>query len=271
MLKFPTQDAKQINQDPRRLLLVAQSKVGKTSLIQTLPSCLNIDLNDSAAFYGGKYIDVRQAKEDLREKFRAEGKDVEPTLLQAYGYVVSELKKAIADGKVSYDYIAVDTMTDLEEIAKEYGLLKYKQAPMGKSFKGDDIYTLPNGAGYGWVRNAFKELYDMLNGCYKKGIIFIAHVKDASITKGGKELSAMDINLTGKLKLITAADMDAIGFMYRDKNGTDNILSFKGSERMISIGSRCSHLNNQEFIISTLNEDQTLTTHWDKVYQNLNK
>ena len=48
MLKFPTQDAKQINQDPRRLLLVAQSKVGKTSLIQTLPSCLNIDLNDSA-------------------------------------------------------------------------------------------------------------------------------------------------------------------------------------------------------------------------------
>jgi len=271
MLNFPKEDIKKINQDPRKLLLVAQSKIGKTSLLQTLPSCLNIDLNDSAMFYGGKYINVREARKVLKKKFEQEGRTEEPSLLQAYVYVVSELKKAIAEGEVSYDYIGLDTASDLEEIAKELGLLKYKAAPIGKSFKGTDIYTLPNGAGYGWIRNAFVELYEMLNGCYNKGLIIIAHVKDASIIKGGKELSAMDINLTGKLKLITAADMDAIGFMHRDKNGVDNILSFKSSERMISIGSRCEHLDDKEFVISTKNEDGSLTTHWDKVYQNLNK
>lgn len=267
-INFPSENLEPTVQDPRKFLLVAQSKAGKTSLIQKLPNCLTIDLNDSAEFYGGKFINVRKVKDQLQKEV---GEEKQISLLHAYRVVVKKLRDAINAGTVSYDYIALDTTTDLEELAKDLALIRYKKAPMGRSFKGDDIYTLERGAGYGWVRSAFMDLYSMLNGCYNKGLILVAHVKDSSVVKNGKEINVTDVNLTGKLKLIIPADMDAIGFMHRDKNGVDNILSFKSDERRLSVGSRCRHLQNEEFVISTLKEDGNLETFWEKVYLTLNK
>ncbi len=107
----------------------------------------------------------------------------------------------------------------------------------------------------------------MLDGCYNKGLIVLGHTKAGSIVKDGKELSVQDVNLTGKLKLLTTSDMDAIGFLHRNKEGDQNILSFKTNERTAAIGSRCSHLANTEFVISEI-KDGELVTYWDKVYLN---
>jgi len=263
-MKFPTKSIEGVNQDPRKFLLLAQTKIGKTELCSKLPNSLMIDLDDSADFYGGMFMNISDIRKELSKE---KGKEI--TNLQAYVYVVNKLKEAVINEEVSYDYLVLDNTTRLEDLAKDLALIKYKATPMGKSFTGTDIYTLDRGAGYGWVRNAFSELYDMLLGCYNRGLILIAHVKDASVIKDGKEVTAQDINLTGKLSIITAADMDAIGIMHRAKDGNNNILSFKTTERNVSLGSRCAHLSNTEFIISTKNEDGTLSTNWELVYQNL--
>ena len=260
---FPTENVQPQNQDPRKMCILSQPKVGKTELLSKLPNCLNIDLENSADFYGGMYIKIHDVKRNLESEHKKEF-----TLLQAYLYTIKNLKEAIQTKKVSYDYIAIDTTSALEELAKDFGLIKYRNTPMGKSFKGTDIYTLAQGGGYGWVRSAFKELYEMLSGCYNKGLILMSHSKPGSIVKDGAELSVQDINLTGKLKLLVTSDMDAVGFLHRNKEGDKNLLSFKTNERTAAIGSRCKHLQNTELIISEM-KDGELLTHWEKVYQTL--
>ena len=51
---------------------------------------------------------------------------------------------------------------------------------------------------YEYLRRAFSELYRSFNGTYNKCIIFLGHVRTASILKDGKDLNARDIQLTGK-------------------------------------------------------------------------
>jgi hypothetical protein len=261
-MMFPTSPKQATNQNPRKLLLLGHTKVGKTQLVSQLPNALNIDIDNSADFYGGQYINVHAVKKELSDKNQ---KDV--SLLQAYLYVITKLKEAIQKGEVSYDYVTIDNTSVLEELAKDYALVNYKRTPMGKNFQGDDIYTLPNGAGYGLVRNTFQELYNTaLLGCYNKGLILVGHVKPGSIIKNGEELSALDFNVTGKLKLLTVADVDAIGYVYRNKEGNQNLISFKTDERNISVGSRCQHLANKEFVISEIINGE-FVSYWERIYQ----
>lgn len=65
--------------------------------------------------------------------------------------------------------------------------------------------------------------------------------------------------------MITAADMDAIGLLYRNKGTNENIISFKTNEQNLVSGSRCHHLSGQEFIISEM-KDNNLQTHWNKIF-----
>lgn len=134
---------------------------------------------------------------------------------------------------------------------------------MGKTYSGN-ILALPNGAGYGYLREAFEKVYQAFDN-KSKCLILLGHIKKASIQKDGKELSAKDIDLTGKLKSITAASMDAIGYLYR--KGNTNILSFKTAEDDLATGARPAHLRNQEFVMSELDDiNNVVTTYWDKVF-----
>lgn len=81
--------------------------------------------------------------------------------------------------------------------------------------------------------------------------------------KAGKEVSAMDLDLTGKIKSMMSADSDAIGMLYRD--GNKNILSFKTTDDIIC-GARPKHLKNKEVILSEVNEKGDLVTYWDKIF-----
>lgn len=165
-----------------------------------------------------------------------------------------------------YDYLIIDSATELEDMAKNLAGQMYKATPQGKTWTGTDITTLPNGAGYNYVRQAFDRLYNSFDGLYNKSLILIGHVKSASILKNGMELQAKDINLGGKLKFIVAADMDGIAYMFRKQNSNENILSFKTSEQDLATGSRCKHLAGKEFLISEKSPEGVLTTHWDKIF-----
>jgi hypothetical protein len=118
---------------------------------------------------------------------------------------------------------------------------------------------------YEWLRLAFKMLYGTLDGCFNKSMIITGHIKLTSFAKQGKEIQARDIQLTGKLKTLICQQADAIGFLYRNKDKAENILSFKTSEADLATGARPDHLKNSEFVISEL-KDGKLITHWNKIF-----
>lgn len=242
-ISLPEQIIEASHDNPRRLLIFSQPKVGKTTLLSALPNCLIIDLEKGSDFISGLKIQVEDHN-DLLE-------------------IAEEIeKKNKQKGDFFYDYIAIDTVTALESIVKPIALALYNQTPMGKSYKGD-ILSLPQGAGYHYLREAFEIVYkrfDRLSKC----LILLAHVKDKSITKQGKDITARDINLVGKIKFITAANMDAIGYLMR--KGNQNILSFKTSEDDLATGARPLHLRNAEFCISEIIDDK-MVVYWDKVFK----
>lgn len=259
-MELPTQIAVPTLVEVRRLFLFSGVKVGKTRLIMQLPNCLVIDLEDSADFYPGMSINVKKI-------CRETGKPMLAVLMEIKDNIVEANTKA---GKAIYDFIAIDTTTVLEKIANEFATYLYKQRP-GNKYDGDDVTLhLPNGGGYLWLRTAFVKIYNSYQALAGKALILSGHIKFTSINKEGKELQATDVQLTGLLKQIVASDMDAIGFMYRNKETNQNILSFKTKELDLITGARLSYLSGQEFIISE-NVDGKLLDHWEKIFPTIKK
>lgn len=237
--------------NPRRIFIYANTKVGKTSLLSTLPNNLIIDTEDGSTFVSGIKFNLKnEAAKQGKGKF---------TLLK-------ELTDEIKKEKQFYDYISIDTATGLEDIARVVATHIYKKTIAGKNFEGTDVVSqLSSGAGYEWLRVAFKQLYDLFDGCYTKGLILTGHIKLTSISKGGKEIQAKDIQLTGKLKTLVCQNADAIGYLSRVKGGMQNTISFKSDESDIVSGARPDHLKNQEFVLSEMVNGKFIT-HWDKIF-----
>jgi len=249
---LPTEATPPSNLNPRRLFIFSNPKVGKSSLLAQLPNSLLIDVEDGSSFLHAAKINVRETA--IREN-------------KPMFSVLKEISEALQKSTHKYDYICIDTATALEDIAKELAVVLYKTSPLGKNFTGTEVQTLPNGAGYFWIREAFEKLYQLFDPYAGKCLILTGHVKKASITKEleGKELSARDIDLIGKLKNIVCSQADAIGYLYRQKDTTNNILSFKTSEDDMATGARPNHLRNQEIVISTYADNQ-LTTYWNRIF-----
>ncbi len=58
----------------------------------------------------------------------------------------------------------------------------------------------------------------------------------------GKEVAVKDLDLTGKIKQITCANADAVGYLYREDEKT--MISFDSLDD-ITAGSRCEHLKGK--------------------------
>ena len=84
------------------------------------------------------------------------------------------------------------------------------------------------------------------------------------LEKNGSEFNASELDLTGKIKRITASNSDAIGYMFR--KGNQNIVSFKTSDE-VACGARCPHLTNKEIVISEMDpETGKFTSYWDRIF-----
>jgi hypothetical protein len=218
--------------------------MGKTTFAAQLPNSLIIDLE-----HGTDLIDaVKITAESLVE-------------LAKYGRLIKEQGKP-------YTYIIIDTITKLEELCEWEATEDYMNSLMGKKFNRDDngnliprpiwesVLSLPNGAGYLWLRTSFKRWIESLS-TLAPHIILVAHLKDKMIEKAGKEVSAKDLDLTGKIRSITAADADAIGYLYRkeDKDGKSVLrINFSSSETVLC-GSRVAHLAGKDIIAD-----------WDEIF-----
>jgi len=237
-MELPTSKTKATLTDPGKLIIYSKPKTGKTSLLAELENNLIIDLENGTQYYDALKVNINSVQE-----------------------LMDLIKSIIAAGK-PYKYITLDTLTKLEDLALPYALTLYKQTPMGKSFTGLNVLDLPNGAGYKYLRDAMTNLLNAIYKCADR-VILLGHLKTTNIEKNGKEVSARELDLTGKIKSMVSADVDAIGLLYRGED-SKNILSFKTTDDVIC-GARPVHLKDQEIVISEL-VDGKFITHWDKIY-----
>jgi hypothetical protein len=244
---LPTSKIVASHKSPKNLIIFSKPKVGKTNLISSLDNCLLVDLES-----GSDYVDA----------MKIQAKSIED---------IKKIGKAIKDAGYPYKYVAIDTITALEEMAIPYAEILYSKSPMGKNWfvpetggkaKYGNILGLPEGSGYYWLRQAFTKMTDYIL-TWAPRVIFLGHVKDTQLEKDGGTFSAKDLDLTGKLKRITTSNSDAIGYLFR--KGDKNVLSFKTNDE-VSCGARPDHLRNEEIVISEVTEDGEYITYWDKVY-----
>jgi len=229
--------------DPKRLLLFGQPKSGKTTIINELDDCLIVDTEKGSTYVNAMSVEVNNM-DDFRELMKA--------LKQA---------KIDNDGKVPYKFIAIDTLTAFEEISLDYARKLYNNTPMGAAFKGD-VRTLPNGAGYLYVRQAFMKMLKPFQD-YCTTLIMIGHIKEKDIQKDGETMTEKSINLTGKLKDILCGWADTIGLVYRDENKT--MIDFEPSESLI-VGSRQQHLIGNKICVAVSDENRKLAIDWGEIF-----
>lgn len=222
---------------PEKLFIYSKPKTGKTEIVAQLDNCLILDLEK-----GSKYVDAMKIE------------------IESLDHLKLVLQKIIDEGR-PYKYIAIDTITKLEEMALDLALDIYKKSPIGANFKGTNVLHLANGSGYQFLREAMKMIISKIEQCADR-IIYLGHLKVKSIEVNGKEVMYQDIDLTGKVRASMSAEVDAIGYLYR--NGNQNILTFKTKEEVIC-GCRAEHLSNQDIVLSE-KVDGKLITHWDKIF-----
>ncbi len=254
---LPTEKIEAATTNPSNLIIFSKPKVGKSTLLAQLPDCLLLDLEN-----GSDFLSAIKLKANSIDDIKAIGKLIREK---------TEENKGVSP----YKFIAVDTVTALEEMCVPYAEYLYSKSSMGVNWFLEDpirggkikygsILNLPNGAGYPWLRDAFTKVLTHIK-TWAPYTIFLGHVKDNNLEKAGSEFSSLDLDLTGKLKRITCSKSDAIGYLYR--KGNTNILSFKTSDD-IGCGARPEHLKNKEIVISEVTEDDKIITHWDKVFIN---
>jgi hypothetical protein len=234
---LPTKKVKAERQNPKRIVIYSKPKTGKTTAYAGLEENLIIDLEN-----GSDYVDALKVKAtSLKE--------------------LLEIGKAIEAAGKPYKFVTIDTVTALEDMIMPLAIKLYRQTAMGKNFDGDTVVTLPNGAGYLYIRQAFFQVLDFID-TLAPTIILSGHIKDKVVDDKGEMVMSANIDLTGKIKSLICANADAIGYMYRKGNKT--ILSFKTNEE-VTCGARPEHLRNEEIVISEM-IDGVLTTSWEKVF-----
>ena len=220
-MELPKKKVKASRKSPKNMIIYGAPKIGKTTVLSQLDDCLIIDLEEGTDMVNALKIKVRNLKE------------------------LSEVGKEIIKQGRPYKYIAIDTISKLEEWCEDEAKRIYMKTPMGKNFEqknpGMSVLSLPNGGGYLYLRIAYKKWIDRLNKLADH-IILVGHLKDKMLEKKGKEVAVKDIDLTGKIKQITCANADAVGYIYREDDTT--MVSFDSLDDIVA-GSRCEHLKGK--------------------------
>lgn len=240
MINLPTQRIAATRANPKRMVIYSKPKAGKTSALALLDNCLILDFES-----GSDYVEALKLKVDSLATLKAIGQE-------------------IVKANKPYKFIAVDTVTALEEMCLSYAKQLYMDTAMGKNFAGDSVLKLPNGAGYLYLREAFFKILDYIETLVPEdgSVILLGHLKDKMLETNGKEVSAVDLDLSGKIKSIVCAKADAIGLLSRKADKVT--LNFKTSEE-VTCGARPDHLKNQEITLTEM-VDGKLTGNWDKIF-----
>lgn len=241
-MQLPIEKSKIIEENPKFLIIFGKPKCGKTTVVSQLENALIIDLEKGANYVECLKVNINNLT-DLKE--------LKESLIEA-----NKNK-----GDFLYTYGVVDTATRLEDMILPLAKKMYQNTPMGKAYEGD-VRTLPNGAGWLYIREAYKSVIEGLKPLFKY-FILLGHTKDKMINKQGKELSENAFDLSGKLERIISADADALGYLYRVKNKT--YINFNGGDDFI-VEARPLHLRGKEILLAESDENNNIKTFWENIY-----
>jgi hypothetical protein len=262
-MELPLLAKKPTSINPNILLIYSPPKTGKTTICASLPKSLILECEPpGASFVEANYIDLHKASE--------------------FNQALDLLDKTDPG---TYDYIIVDTASRLSDWSEIVGTYNYMTSSQGKSFnregdvpngkmipptdpRYDTVHSLGNGAGYKWSRDVMSYWYERLHALVSskkiKAVIILCHQKDKILeSKSGNVVESFDIDLTGKVKGIYCSRADAVGYMYR--KGKDCFINFNNENKSI-MGGRSNHVEG-EILISTKNEDGSITTFWEKIFK----
>lgn len=240
--ELPTERSKIASYNPSLIVLYGVPKCGKSTLMAHLDDNLILDFEDGYRALSVMKVQVRTAQD----------------LFQVKKLLANKAKEK---GSIPYKYITMDNATRLEEACLSYAAYLYRQTPVGRNWKmieytdpktkqkmekpdpNADVRQLPNGAGWGYIRDAIKEMVNMFRP-YCETLILVGHVKDKQIKKEGEEISEMQLDLAGKSSTIICGEADAIGLIYRKGNST--YMSFENSG-IATNEARPLHLRGRKF------------------------
>jgi len=114
-MELPTVKVKASRKSPKNMIIYGPPKIGKTTVLSQLDDCLIIDLED-----GSDMVDALKVKANSLKELQAIGTEI------------------MKQGR-PYKYIAIDTISKLEEMCEGYAKQIYMKTPMGKNF---DLKTL---------------------------------------------------------------------------------------------------------------------------------
>ncbi len=234
---LPTSPQKPKAVNATSMVIYGKPKVGKTTSLSALPNCLIIDVEKGSSFI--------------------EGMIVSPP--EGYGPVsrfkwLKELAKTIKDAGRPYDFVAIDTLSQLDTDAEWVGTYNYMNSITGKKFNRDangaqlspthpdyeSVLTLGQGYGYRYTRDAIMDIYEHLKDLGKICTIFVCHVADKMIAeKNGEQVMIKDLALVGKTRDVIPRLCDAIGNVWNQDGKL--MISFVGSNEKIG-GVRAKHL-----------------------------
>lgn len=227
-------------------ILFGKEKCGKTTAISELGNCL--------------IIDTEKGSKKVKALALVAPEDKGPVGKMHWLRKVAE--KLVEEGK-QYDYVALDTLTEVNEWAEWSGTYRYMNSPQGKSFnrvkdkngnpiKGGDfldpsdddyqsVHTLPDGNGYRWSREEVMSIFNAFMKVARKCVIFVCHIEDkfVALKETTDTVIPKQLALTGKLREILPRKVDAVGYVYNEK-GTLKV-NFVGTEERLG-GNRAKHL-----------------------------
>ncbi len=255
MMELPFKKIEADRVNPETVVIFSQPKMGKTTLVAALPGCLIFDLESGSHFVDALKIDI------IKEA--SKNKELPISTLKKYIELIKE--KNEEKGKKIYPYIAIDTVTALEDIVLPLANQLYKKTSMGRNWVGTDVTTLPNGAGYKYTRDALSMVINELKEICDT-LIILGHVKDKLVEREGKEMTERGLALTGKASSILCSQVDAVGYLYRKDNQT--IINFNSSPNLLS-GARSPHLKGKEIIVAE-SDPQTdeIKINWTDIFIN---
>ena len=121
-IELPTSKIPAEIQDPKRLIIFSKPKRGKTTALANLDNCLIVDTEN-----GSDYVEALKVKINSIQD-------------------INDLCKQLKAANYPYDFIALDTITMLEDVCKPLALKLYQATAAGANYTGD-IINAPNGAG----------------------------------------------------------------------------------------------------------------------------
>lgn len=241
---LPTAPREATRKVPRTMVIYGKPKSGKTSAISNLKNALIVDTENGSAFVKGMVISPPDKYGPVKR----------------YNWLKELATKITSEGK-PYDYVIIDTLSQLDIESEWVGTRKYMSSISGKKFNREikdgitgreykpsepeyeSVHTLGQGYGYRYSREAMLDLIDAFKECAKICTIFICHVMDKMVgEKDGEIIYTKDMALTGKVRDIVTRTVDAIATVWTEDSQL--MISFEGNKDKIGGMRGMDHLQN---------------------------